>query len=418
MHEKNRETLFRALLLALVLVAATVRAFSPRPFPDDHDEVFQLEVIQASSHEFWWALQTDAVHPPLDYLVDRAALWISSDAISHRLPDLLWGTFTVAVLGLLLRRRRGRVAGLIAAGLLALAPYHVAETRRLRPYALAALLICVSLLLLDSLLARPSRVRAAVFFAAAAACLWTLYVAGLVLAVASTGMAAEALLSSDPETRARAWRATRLAASAAILALISFVPWFPTILRAARRPPFALAPREDVARVGRILSFFAFSPMAGYRFPPNALFFAGFALAVALFAFGAAVALAGEGTRFLVVWGAGSVAAFEVLKEIHPHFDSYRYFLPAGIAFTCLWAVALALLFSRPRARALAALLLTTVVALDGISLARYYRFGVWNFSSGRTKTASPGLARPRTAIPSFNIRDSRARLVGKFLEC
>jgi predicted membrane-bound mannosyltransferase len=122
MLARNRETLFRAALTALVLVAAAVRAFSPRPFPDDYDEVFQLRVIQASSHEFWSALQTDAVHPPLDYLVDRATLWISSDAISHRLPDLLWGTFTVAVLGLLLRRRCGRVAGLIAAGLLALAP--------------------------------------------------------------------------------------------------------------------------------------------------------------------------------------------------------------------------------------------------------------------------------------------------------
>jgi hypothetical protein len=394
---------FEPALAAVVLLAGAVRAFSPSPFPADGDEAFQLNVIQSPSDQFWSKLRRDAVHPPLDYLVDRVVLPISPAAVSRRAPDLLWAGLTVAILGLLLRNRCGRAVGLLAAALLALAPYHVAETRRLRPYALGALFLCLSLYFLDRLLARPGRARAALFFAAAAGCLSTLYFAAIMLAVASAGMTAEALSSRSPETRERAKRAVPLAAIAAVLATAAFAPWLSTVFRVLRRPAVAAAPRANLSRAGRILSYFAFSPNAGYSFPPRALFLAGFVLAVALFAFGAAAALAGKGARFLVAWGAGSIAAIEVVQRLHPHFDSYRYFLPAGIAMTGLWSIGLGRLIHNPQSRIVAALLLAAVLALDGVSLARYYRFGVWDFSSGRTKTTSSGLTRPSFSRAFFS---------------
>ena len=330
-------------------------------------------------------------------------LWISPAALTNRVPVILWGSLTAGLLGLLVRNRSGRAAGLLAAVLLALAPYHVVESRRLRPYALGALLLCLSLYLLDRLLRRPDLPRAALFAASAAACLSTLYLAGVTLAVAGAGMAAESALSGDAEARERARRGTRLSAAASLLAFAAFSPWLSTVFRAVRRPPVVAAPTETVALAGRVLSYFAFSPNAGYSFPPHALFFAGFSLAVTLFALGAAAALRREGSRFLVFWGTGALLATEGLQRIHPHYHSCRYFLPAGIAMTGLWAIGLARLLQTRRWRILGAVLLATVVALDGVSLARYYRFGVWDFSSGRTKTTSSDLTRPSFSRAIFS---------------
>ena len=400
---RDLEIVFRAALVAVVVVAGAIRAFSLPRFPTDHDEQFQLEVIQSPPGVFWQRLRRDAVHPPLDYLVDRAVLSISPSAVTNRLPDLVWGSLTAGLFGLLVRNRSGRAAGLLAAVLLALAPYHVVESRRLRPYALGALLLCLSLYLLDRLLQRPDLRRAALFSAAAAACLSTLYLAGVTLAVAGAGMAAESALSGDAEARGRGRRGSWLAATAGLIALAAFSPWVSTVLRAVRRPSVVAAPAENAAVAGRVLSYFAFSPNAGYSFPPRALFIAGFSLAVALFSLGAAAALRREGSRFLVIWGAGALLATEGLQRVHPHYHSCRYFLPAGIAMTGLWAIGLARLLQTRRRRILGAVLLATVVALDGVSLERYYRFGLWDFSSGRTKTTSSAFTSPSFSRAIFS---------------
>ena len=399
----NREGLFRASLLAVVLLAGAARAIFPPPFPSDGDETFQMTVVGSPAGVFWERLRRDAVHPPLDYLVDRAVLSLSLPALTHRVPALAWGALAAGLLGLLVRNRGGRAAGLLSAAFLALAPYHVAETRRLRPYALGILLLCLSLYLLDRLLRRPAPLRAALFAAAAAACLSTLYLAGITLAVAGAGMAAESIWTGEPAERVRARRGALFAAFGGALAAAAFSPWIPVVLRAARRPSVAAAPAETAARAGRVLSYLAFSPNAGYSFPPRALFLAGFLLGTALFAAGAAAALARPGCRFLVFWGGASLLAAEGLQRIHPHYDSYRYFLPAGIALTALWGVGLARLFESRRGRILAAALLAAVIALDGASLSRYYRFGVWDFSSGRMKTTSSGLTKPSFSRAIFS---------------
>ncbi len=403
MPARSREMLFRAALVAIIVAAGAVRAFSLPPFPSDHDEAFQGMVIRSPTDRFWRELEADAVHPPLDYLVDRGILAISPAAVRHRVPVVIWGALTVGILGLLLRDRCGRAAALLSAALLAAAPYHVAETRRLRPYALGTLLVCLSLHFLGRLIDRPTRARAACFFASAAACLATLYVAGLILAIACAGMLAEGLLSGDDERREDAKRAARLAAIAGAFALAAISPWLPTILGAARRPPVAAPPAESAARWSRVVSYFAFSPNAGYAFPPRPLFLAGAAVAAALLGLGLAFSLSRERTRFLLVWGPGALAATEILKRYHPHYDSFRYFLPAGIAVTGMWGVAFAGLARERKTRLFAAVLLAVVFALDAVSLARYYRFGIWDFSSGRTKTTSSGLTKPSFSRAFFS---------------
>ena len=398
-----RETLFRWALAAIVVLGGAIRVFDLPAFPADRDEAFQVITARARAPRFWSSLRNDAVHPPLDYMVDRAVYSISPPLVRRRAPSLLWGALTVGVLGLLMRDRCGRVAGLLAATLLALAPYHVAETRRLRPYALAVFLICLSLYFLSRLIDRPTLARGACLFAAAAACFGSLYLAGMVLAIASAAMLVEGLRSREAGRRAQTRRAAALSAAAFALALAAVSPWLPVVLRAAHRVPIVPAPAEGFNRAGRILSYLAFSPNAGYGFPPRAVFIAGFVLAAALFAFGLTRAVLEQRSRFLIAWGPGALFAIEVLKRIRPHYDSFRYFLPAGIAITAMSGLAIARLLQKRRTRVLAAVLLAAMVAFDAVSLDRYYRFGVWDFSSGRTKTTSSGLTRPSFSRAFFS---------------
>jgi hypothetical protein len=398
---------FYGALLAIALVAAAVRTYSPPSFPADVDEAYQFKVIQAPWNVFWRTLRIDAVHPPLDYLVDRAMFRISPALLRLRVPVILWGSLTVAVFGLLLRNRCGAAAGILGAVFLALATYDVVETRRLRPYALATLALCLALYFLDRLFERPGGGRAALYSVASAICLSTLYVAGVTLIVASLALAAVEIWSGDEGSRSRARRAIRHAAIADGLALAASVPSLLLGVGAIRRAPPHGPPVESPARVGRVLSYLAFSPHAGYSFPPRWVFLGGFVLAIALFAGGLVAALMRPGSRFFAGWGVLGIATVEALKRVHPHFDAFRYFLPAGVALTSLWAIGLARLFENRRLGTVAVVVFLAVVALDAVSLSRYYRFGVWRFSTpggaGRMKTISSGLTRPSLSRAIFS---------------
>ena len=123
-------------------------------------------------------------------------------------------------------------------------------------------------------------------------------------------------------------------------------------------------------RWSRILSFFSFAPDDGQPLGRKGPLF------LVLVAAGLVIASRRSKLRFLVVWAVGGFLAIEILGRLHPHYDVSRRFLPAGLAFPALAAIALAALASRPRLRVVAAALVALVIVFDLRSLAVYFREG------------------------------------------
>lgn len=380
---------FRAALAAAAIFGAAVCVFHPEPFPTDGDEEFQMRVVNAPAGRWETALLRDAVHPPLDYAVDRVWERVLPGSTERRVEPVVWGTLAIVVFGLLVGARAGEFAGASGAFLFAAALYRVTETRRIRPYPLAMLLLLVSLLLLERHLARGGWARLEGAFAAAVASVWTLYVAGAVLAIAAGALVIEDRLSADPDRRGRARKLVRFSPAVLAAAAVSVLPMAPLLRAAAAKHAKIAAPGFGAARLGRILSYAAYSPNAGWSFPPRAVFFGGLILATALFAAGALTALQTRGLRFLLVWAAGGVALIEVAKRAHPHWDAFRYHIPSLMALTALAAVAIDAV--RKRLGQAAAILLLGAALLAAVpSYVRYYRYGIWNFSSGAGRPGKP----------------------------
>jgi len=110
------------------------------------DEV--LTAIGAQS--LTWVLYTPQIfgHPPLQYLAALATAALGADESSLRAPFLAAGVATIVATACLGRRLLGPGTGLLAAGMLALAPFHVELSQLARPYAFLLLFSVLSLLAL------------------------------------------------------------------------------------------------------------------------------------------------------------------------------------------------------------------------------------------------------------------------------
>jgi len=144
--------------------------------------------------------------------------------------------------------------------------------------------------------------------------------------------------------------------------------------------------------MARILSYAGYSPNAGWGFEPRPIFVAGVVAASLVFAAGAAVAWRTQGVRFVLAWAAGGWAIVELAKRVHPHWDSFRYFLPALVALTALEGIAIGALRKRAGPGAAAAIL-AVLLLLELPSYMRFYRYGVWRFSSGAKAVAAAPLS-------------------------
>src|SRR5262249_60694109 len=118
-----------------------------------------------------------------------------------KLSSVAWGLGTIAVFAAFLSRRLGETAGLVAAALLALAPFHVRFSQELRPYSLGLLLLCLSLYALERFLERPAAVRLALLYLACLGTAYALYTAAFVLALVAGGALRQDSFATDPTWR-------------------------------------------------------------------------------------------------------------------------------------------------------------------------------------------------------------------------
>ena len=119
------------------------------------DEAFSIWMGQQPLAEMLqWLVRIDQ-HPPLYYMLLRAWLGLGDGTGTVRALSALCSTLTVPVIFLLGRRLSGLWAGLLAALLLAVSPFHVHFAQEARMYALLALSASLAMVALAHLLTDP-----------------------------------------------------------------------------------------------------------------------------------------------------------------------------------------------------------------------------------------------------------------------
>ncbi len=243
---RDRPLRHEPLWLGLVLAAATLlRVREALRTPLWFDELYSLSAVQRSLAGTFEVIQRD-VHPPLHFLLTWFWMRAGDADLWVRGASLLFGIGGVLAVWALGRTTAGPRAGLVAAAVLALHPWHVYVSQEARSY---ALLWCTLTLAAWSgwrLIESPTRGRMLAYALCAAAALWSHYLAGVVLAV----LGLWGLLAGARDAAARrAW----LAGNA--LALVAFAPVAVMLTRQVARaradhwvpPPTAM----DLLDIGR-----------------------------------------------------------------------------------------------------------------------------------------------------------------------
>lgn len=150
------------LTLPIVLLAAFLRTHQIAHKSLWLDEAFSVWMSEQPLPDlFTWTVRIDQ-HPPLYYLVLRAWAQLGGSPPSPaarafwvRMPSAFLGTLSVAVIYALGRRLAGPTAGLLAALLLAISPFHVWFGQEARMYTLFTLNASLAMLGLVRLITWP-----------------------------------------------------------------------------------------------------------------------------------------------------------------------------------------------------------------------------------------------------------------------
>jgi len=178
-------TLFVVGILVIVGFLVRLAGIGESLFGDElfaYEEIHEHSLAQVVGN----VTQGEENSPPLYFVLAWGAMKLGDDTVFIRLPSLVLGSATVAVVYLLGERMVGRSAGLVAAGLTALSPLAVYFSDEARPYATLMFLLAASTLALMSALDTRRKAWWLVFWASSVAALYTHYTAAPVLAVQGT----------------------------------------------------------------------------------------------------------------------------------------------------------------------------------------------------------------------------------------
>jgi hypothetical protein len=334
------------------------------------DEILEVYTVCGSWSSLWTSLRWQGLHAPLDYILQKLWFSVAAGGSWHRALPAVWGTLSIALLGILLARRAGVLFGVLAAAFLALSPFHVRYSQEVRPYSLGTLFLVAALLALDVHLERPRLPTLAAFYACALGCLYSLYLAAFILALAAPAMVIEDCAAEDPGRRAAARRFLRWSPVHAAVIAAGFFPWWPVAAAAMRSAPMTTPSALSAARAFRYLGYFGFNPHDGYPLGRQGVFFA------CLVALGAVCAVRTRGVRFLLSWALLGMVGIEILEHRHSTFDSIFHWLLAGMALAPLAALPVAALVRRRRTLLLGGALAVVTAVLYARGLTRYFEAG------------------------------------------
>lgn len=207
----------RLALAGILLLACVVRGVAIGSNLHVDDAYSWLVASQPNPAGFLRALAATENTPPLFYLL------LSPLPIDHtvwlRLPAAVSGVLLCVPVYAVARRRLGLRVALLAALVVAVAPYLVTFSDLARAFMLGDLALLVALWAVLELAESESPAKWAVFAAASVVAVYTEYDAALFLAA----LTAAALWVGRP--------ARRRMASAAVLPLLALVPWIPEMVR-------------------------------------------------------------------------------------------------------------------------------------------------------------------------------------------
>jgi MFS family permease len=296
----SRHRLAAALVIAIAIVP---RVAHIRSLALENDEIAEATWSSLPFSAMMANVRNDAVHPPGDYLIQFVVGRLGPEWV-RRIPSIVAGVATVAVVIALGTLWVTPAAGLASGLILALSPVHIAYSQNVRPYSLAMFFVAASLLALEK--RRIIWWSVLVFLAGG-----TLYFAGAVAALAG--------VIRVP------WRKFAMHALAWTLL---YSPWFPVLRHAAGIS--SPVPRDRLnwdwwrwrletlgAGNERILG------------APVSLGSWAFWLFVAA---GLAASVGWRPLRlatFTLLAGSALIVAF---LQVHPHYPIVRYLLPPWIA--------------------------------------------------------------------------------------
>ncbi len=185
---------------ALALVALGLRLPGFLGFWLNPDEGIYYSAASWPSWERFATEVASNAHPPLFFLVVRAAGALSLDFEALRAPALLCGVLAVPALYAAARALLGTPTGLVAALLLAISPGAIAQSQVIRPYTLQLLVLAVGLWLLARF-AGHGRPRDAVAWGALLAVAIAIHYGSWLFAAAASGAAGLLWLAGALERR-------------------------------------------------------------------------------------------------------------------------------------------------------------------------------------------------------------------------
>ncbi|HTP11176.1 MAG TPA: glycosyltransferase family 39 protein [Anaerolineae bacterium] len=226
----------RWLLLFIILLAFALRVFHLDTQSIWYDEGLSIQLAQQDPAQAI-ALSATTDHPPLHTLLLGGWMRVAgaSDFVVRYLS--VFCGILVVVLTYVLGKRYDERTGLIAAGLMALAPLAIYYSQETRGYMLLTALILTSILAVLRLLNDDRRKRVwFTYIAAMALALYTHYFAAFAWAAINVGWGIVWFMTSDHTKTGQGEGRFRLFASwilAQLIVLTCFLPWIPNALAQA-----------------------------------------------------------------------------------------------------------------------------------------------------------------------------------------
>ncbi len=365
-----------ALLLlaaAVMLIAAGLRFRGIRRWSLNNDEIAEVRWSSKSFGGMMEEVRRDAVHPPLDYIGQFVIGRLGGPERVRRLPSVLFGIGTVALVMILGHLWFGTAAGIAAGFFAALAPMNIRYAQEVRPYSMALFFVCASLLALELYAMKRERRWAITWFVLVFLSGFTLYFAGMVAGATSVFR----MFIGRRDSLNLLWKRLPLIVIAWTLL---YAPWLVVVFRLAKEAPPQPPDTLDWPWWNLRLQTFA---TGDWRYEDISFGSWAFWLLVAT---GAIVSVAGRWQprpeargprpelRIALFWFVAGTALEIIVLQLRPHYSTPRYLMASWPGAFILAGAAVAWLSRYSAGRAAIPFLLLLFAGHAALTLQVYYR--------------------------------------------